>query len=145
MKELIPHIAFLGAKGSGKYSTIKKIWAQDFSDNQMMVTEDIEGRGTLKYDVTEYQYIPLSVSEETDSWIENNRESLSSMDTIVYLIEANDITYSKKAKFLGRLQTEGLIKNNARIIIGISQIEYSVDIDEMNNSYCICLDDVTTI
>ena len=145
MKELIPHIAFLGAKGSGKSSTIKKIWAQDFSDNQMMVTEDIEGRGTLKYDVTEYQYIPLSVSEETDSWIENNRESLSSMDTIVYLIEANDITYSKKAKFLGRLQTEGLIKNNARIIIGISLIEYSVDIDEMNNSYCICLDDVTTI
>lgn len=140
-----PHVAFIGSKEVGKTSTIKHIWHQDFYDTHINISEEIEGRGVINYDIRELPYIPLSIETETEEWILANKDILCKIDVLVYIIEANDITYTKKAKFLYRLQEEGIIRRGIHIIIAMSQIEYAVDIEELNNNYVIGLNDVSNI
>lgn len=140
-----PHVAFIGSKEVGKTSTIKHIWPLYSSDMFISISEEIEGRGLINYDIIELPYIPLSIASETEEWILAHKDILYNIDVLVYIIESNDITYTKKAKFLYRLQEEGIIRRGIHIIIAMSQIEYAVDIEELNNNYVIGLNDVSNV
>ena len=82
-----PHVAFIGSKEVGKTSTIKHIWPLYSSDMFISISEEIEGRGLINYDIIELPYIPLSIASETEEWILAHKDILYNIDVLVYIIE----------------------------------------------------------
>lgn len=140
-----PNVVFIGAKETGKTTTIEKLW--NTNKTTFDVQENIEGRGTINYNVSELPFISFSIENEINSWIDKseNRDSLMNADIIVFLLAIDNITFSRKAKFLKQLQDANIVKENVTLIIGLSQIESYVDIIVLNGSYAISLDDCGAI
>lgn len=136
-----PNVVFIGAKETGKTTTIEKLW--NTNKTTFDVQEYIEGRGTINYNVSELPFISFSVEKEINGWLDkrDNREALMSADVIVFLLTIDNITFSRKAKFFKQLHDANIVKENVSVIIGLSQIESYVDIIELNGSYAISLDD----
>lgn len=54
-----PNVVFIGAKETGKTTTIEKIWHTNSMSFQ--VQENIEGRGMVAYNVSELPFISLYI------------------------------------------------------------------------------------
>lgn len=141
----IPNVVFIGAKETGKTTTIEKLWNKNSS--AINVQENIEGRGNIIYNVSELPFISFSIEKEIKDWIDNreNRNALINADVIVFLLAIDNITFSRKAKFFKQLQDAKIIKEDVSVIIGLSQIESYVDIKELNGEYAISLNDCGAI
>lgn len=96
----IPNVVFIGAKETGKTTTIEKLWNK--KNSAINVQENIEGRGNIIYNVSELPFISFSIEKEIKDWIDNreNRNALINADVIVFLLAIDNITFSRKAKFL---------------------------------------------
>lgn len=140
-----PNVVFIGAKETGKTTTIEKLW--NTNKTTFDVQENIEGRGTINYNVSELPFISFSIENEINSWIDKseNRGALMNADVIVFLLAIDNITFSRKAKFIKQLHDANIVKKGVSVIIGLSQIESYIDITELNGSYVISLDDCGTI
>ena len=140
-----PNVVFIGAKETGKTTTIEKIWHTNSMSFQ--VQENIEGRGMVAYNVTELPFISFSIEKEINSWIaqQENYDQLRNADVLVFLLPIDNITFSRKAKFIKQLQEADAIKGTVSIIIGLSQVENFVNIDEFRGTNIISLDDCGNI
>ena len=140
-----PNVVFIGAKETGKTTTIEKLWNKNSS--AINVQENIDGRGNIIYNVSELPFISFSIEKEIKDWIDNreNRNALINADVIVFLLAIDNITFSRKAKFFKQLQDAKIIKEDVSVIIGLSQIESYVDITELNGEYAISLNDCGAI
>ncbi len=140
-----PNVVFIGAKGTGKTTTIEKLWNRN--SNFFQTIEYIEGRGNIVYNVKELPYISFSIEDEINKWVEqpDNNSTLRNADVIVLLIPIDKITFSRQAKFIKQLKSVGVLKEGSYIIIGLSQIESLVDINEFQNKKIITLEDCSKI
>lgn len=129
----IPTVVFIGSKGTGKTSTIKELWGKE--DSNIPIVEDIVGRGPIEYYVRELSYMSFSVNSELNTWINNksNSDALAKADVIVFLINADCISISKRVEFITLLKNTGKIKPSAELIIGLSQIENCIQLSEFAN------------
>ena len=109
----IPNVVFIGAKETGKTTTIEKLWNKNSS--AINVQENIEGRGNIIYNVSELPFISFSIEKEIKDWIDNreNRNALINADVIVFLLAIDNITFSRKAKFFKQLQDAKIIKEDS--------------------------------
>ena len=64
----IPNVVFIGAKDTGKSTTINNLWENSHNQQPFIVSEYIEGRGQVDYKVVELPYIPFTLKEETENW-----------------------------------------------------------------------------
>lgn len=140
-----PNVVFIGAKETGKTTTIEKIWHTNSMSFQ--VQENIEGRGMVAYNVSELPFISFSIEDEINNWIaqQENYDQLRNADVLVFLLPIDNITFSRKAKFIKQLQEADAIKGSVSIIIGLSQVENFVNIDEFQGTNIISLDDCGNI
>lgn len=140
-----PNVVFVGAKETGKTTTIEKIWHTNSMSFQ--VQENIEGRGMVAYNVTELPFISFSIENEINNWIaqQENYEQLRNADVFVFLLPIDNITFSRKAKFIKQLQEADAIKDTVSIIIGLSQVENFVNVGEFQGTNIISLDDCGNI
>lgn len=140
-----PNVVFVGAKETGKTTTIEKIWHTNSMSFQ--VQENIEGRGMVAYNVTELPFISFSIENEINNWIaqQENYEQLRNADVFVFLLPIDNITFSRKAKFIKQLQEADAIKDTVSIIIGLSQVENFVNVGEFRGTNIISLDDCGNI
>lgn len=140
-----PNVVFIGAKETGKTTTIEKLWHTNRTSFQ--VQENIEGRGPVVYSVTELPFISFSIESEINDWITKKEfhEQLKNADVIVFLLPIDNITFSRKAKFVKQLQEANAIKDSVSIIIGLSQIENLIEVGEFRGTNIISLDDCSNI
>ncbi|MBR7028453.1 MAG: 50S ribosome-binding GTPase [Bacteroidaceae bacterium] len=140
-----PNVVFIGAKETGKTTTIEKLWHTNRTSFQ--VQENIEGRGPIVYSVTELPFISFSIESEINGWITKKEihEQLKNADVIVFLLPIDNITFSRKAKFVKQLQEANAIKDSVSIIIGLSQIENLIEVGEFRGTNIISLDDCSNI
>lgn len=140
-----PNVIFIGAKETGKTTTIEKLWHTNRTSFQ--VRENIEGRGPIVYSVSELPFISFSIESEINDWITKNEicEQLKTADVIVFLLPIDNITFSRKAKFVKQLQEAKAIKDSVSIIIGLSQIENYIEVGEFRGTNIISLDDCSNI
>jgi len=145
MEQIIPKVVFIGAKETGKTTTIEKLWQKEKTNFQ--VSEYIEGRGVIAYNVIELPYISFSIEQEINDWILNkeNYNCLTCADVIVFLLPIDNITFSRKAKFLKQLLDANAIKKDVTIIIGLSQVEDFIDVGEFHGEYILSFDDCSKI
>lgn len=141
----IPNVVFIGAKETGKSITIAKLW--NTTRTTFHVRENIVGRGNIEYCVTELPFISFTIESEINDWISNqeNAVSLRKADVIVFIQPIDNITFSRKAKFIKQLQEASIIKDSVSFVIGLSQIENFIDIGEFKGSDLISLDDCSHI
>ena len=58
----IPNVVFIGAKETGKTTTIKKLWNKNSS--AINVQENIDGSGNIIYNVSELPFISFSIEKK---------------------------------------------------------------------------------
>lgn len=140
-----PNVVFIGGKETGKTSTIEKLWHTNRTNFQ--VRENIEGRGPIIYNVSELPFISFSIESEISDWITKKEvyEQLKNADVIVFLLPIDNITFSRKAKFVKQLQEAHAIKESVSIIIGLSQIENFIEVGEFRGNSIVSLDDCSNI
>lgn len=140
-----PNVVFIGAKETGKTTTIEKLWHTNRTSFQ--IRENIEGRGPIVYSVSELPFISFSIESEINDWITNKEihEQLKNADVIVFLLSIDNITFGRKAKFVKQLQEAKAIKDSVSIIIGLSQIENYIEVGEFQGINIISLDDCSNI
>lgn len=145
MEQKHPNVVFIGAKETGKTTTIEKLWQKDRSNFQ--VSEYIEGRGAITYNVIELSYISFSIEQEIHNWICNkeNHNTLTNADVIVFLLPIDNITFSRKARFVKQLQEANAIKSDVTIIIGLSQTENLIDVGEFHGDYILSFNDCSKL
>ena len=92
-------------------------------------------------------YSSFSIEDEINNWIaqQENYDQLRNADVLVFLLPIDNITFSRKAKFIKQLQEADAIKGSVSIIIGLSQVENFVNIDEFQGTNIISLDDCGNI
>lgn len=145
MEQIIPKVVFIGAKETGKTTTIEKLWQKEKTNFQ--VSEYIEGRGVIAYNVIELPYISFSIEQEINDWIfkKENYDCLTCADVIVFLLPIDNITFSRKAKFIKQLLDANVIKKDVSIIIGLSQVENFIEVGEFHGEYILSFDDCCKI
>lgn len=141
----IPNVVFIGAKDTGKSTTINNLWGNPHNKQSFIVSEYIEGRGQVDYQVVELPYIPFTLKEETENWQLSNKDILKTADVIVFVVSVSDITINKRANLLSELRSKGFVKDSATFVLAISGIEEYVNIEELNNTYTISLEDVSSL
>lgn len=143
----IPKVVFIGAKETGKSTTINKIWSNtaEYNNEPLYVSEYIEGRGLLDYQVIELPYVPFALKEETDNWLLSNQNILKEADVIVFIVSSSDIAINKRANLILELKSKGFIKQSLSFVLAISNIEEFVDIEKLNDKYVLCLDDLSSL
>lgn len=140
-----PNVVFIGAKETGKTTTIEKLWHTNRTSFQ--VRENIEGRGPIVYSVLELPFISFSIEREINDWITKKEihEQLKNADVIVFLLPIDNISFNRKAKFVKQLQESNAIKDSVSIIIGLSKIENFIEVGEFRGTNIISLDDCSNI
>lgn len=143
----IPKVVFIGAKETGKSTTIKNIWSNtiEYNNEPFYVSEFIDGRGYVDYQVIELPYIPFALKEETNKWFLSNYDTLKEADVIVYIVSSLDIAISKRANLIHALKSKGLIKPSLSFVLAISNIEELVNIDIFNGQYILSLNDLSSL
>ena len=141
----IPNVVFIGAKDTGKSTTINNLWENSHNKQPFIVSEYIEGRGQVDYKVVELPYIPFTLKEETENWQLSNKDILKTADVIVFVVSVSDITINRRAHLLSELRSKDFVKDSATFVLAISGIEEYVNIEELNNIYTISLEDVSSL
>ena len=113
----IPNVVFIGAKGTGKSATINNLWGNTNNKQPFIVSEYIEGRGLVDYQVVELPYIPFVLKEETENWQLSNKDILKTADVIVFVVSVSDITINRRANLLSELSSKGFVKDSATFVL----------------------------
>lgn len=143
----IPKVIFIGAKETGKSSTIKKIWqSANWDDSEpLMISEYIEGRGLVNFQVVELPYIPFALKEETNNWQLKYQEVLKTADVIVFVLSVSDISINRRASFLFDLRSKGIVGDSVTYVLAITEIEQFIEIEKSNDKLVIDLNDLSSL
>lgn len=143
----IPKVVFIGAKETGKSITINNIWSNTivYNNEPFYVSEFIEGRGVVDYQVIELPYVPFALKDETNNWILSNQDTLKEADVIVYLVSASDISIKKRADLILEFKSKGLLKQTVYFVLAISCVEELVNIEILNDQYVLNLNDLSSL
>jgi len=134
-----PKVIFIGGKNAGKTSAIKAIWNQE--NNRIDISEFVEGRGEVNYEIIELPFIPFSVNAEMEEWLANVqvRSVLSKADVIVLIFEFGDIQYKKRIGIYNMIKNNCRLKHNVSFVIGLNKIEYYIEGKEEDGNFLVPL------
>ncbi len=126
-----PNIGFIGGVSVGVKTLIQSLW-HNFYDGQiiategiMCVSENVPGRGLMKFNVTKFPHVLYS---QSDSWIndEKNSKNIGKCSTVVFVLPASSFGYSEEISFIKKLSQNNLLKGK-HIVILLSKVDYLLD------------------
>lgn len=146
MKDI--NVVFISSIAVGKSTLIERMWVNYIDDKDtnnsghyFNVSEEIQGRGEIKYTVNELPFFSSSLKCDYQKWINSEfvYNSLISADVIVLVISADDKLIKEKILFYKQIQ-ETLLRGSAKLIVAINQIDAIVDINAINDNYFISIE-----
>ena len=150
--ERVPNITFIGSSKVGKTSLIKSVWnvnEEDFNQESSLllyVHENVQGRGSIKYNIYELPYFSSTLMKDIDIWLNNESINpiLKNTDILVIVLSANDKLINNKINLLYNAK-QRVLKEDIKIIVTINQIDEIINIQEDGDHFSLQLNDIITL
>ena len=121
------NILLIGGVDVGKTETVEALWGKKNKSGIFTVSDEIPGRGIMNFNVVEMPPVLYSFKDFSNdgTWFNNNNiNSLSEADAIVFLLPSKSYGYDREMHFVLELFS-GHVPQIKQIpfVIGVTQIE----------------------
>lgn len=141
------NVVFISSIGAGKTTLINSLWDCKENMNSIFdVSEDIQGRGLIKYSVKEIPYFSCTLKSDYQMWIDSKDvfNSLSTADVVVIVLTARDKLIKQKIELCNYIQHNVFLRK-ASFIVVVNKIDEIVNVERFDDTFVIPLTDVPTL